>query len=60
MTLRSAITTSASKVLKINALSLPMRLTAEDLMVDLWYSPQREWVALESPTDGGRLRCLIQ
>ncbi len=36
------------------------RLSARDLTIDLWYSPQREWLALESRTDGGALRYLIQ
>jgi len=36
------------------------RLTADNLTIDLWYSAQSEWLALESHTDGGRLRYLIQ
>lgn len=36
------------------------RLIASDLTIDLWYSPQRDWLALESRTDGGRLRYRIQ
>ena len=35
------------------------RLTARDLTIDLWYSLQREWLALESQTNGGRLRYRI-
>ncbi len=35
------------------------RLAARDLTIDLWYSPQREWLALESRTDGGPLRYQI-
>jgi hypothetical protein len=39
--------------------ALRYRLTARDLNIDLWYSPQREWLALESQTNGGRLRYRI-
>lgn len=35
------------------------RLIARDLTIDLWYSLQNEWLALESGTDGGRLRYRI-
>lgn len=35
------------------------RLIARDLTIDLWYSLQNEWLALESRTDGGRLRYQI-
>jgi hypothetical protein len=30
------------------------RLVAGDLKLDLWYSPEREWLALESEVSGGR------
>ena len=30
------------------------RLTGEDLEIELWYSQDNEWLALESVTDGGR------
>jgi hypothetical protein len=30
--------------------------TGERMQIDLWYSAQREWLALESLTDGRRLR----
>ncbi len=36
------------------------RVTARELTIDIWYSPQREWLALESRTGGGRLRYRIQ
>ncbi len=36
------------------------RLTARDRTIDLWYSPQRQWLALESRTNGGRLRYQIR
>ncbi len=36
------------------------RLSAGDMTIDVWYSPQRQWVALESRTGGGRLRYRIQ
>jgi hypothetical protein len=37
------------------------RLCGEKLRIDLWYSPDQEWLALESPTEGGRvLRYQIQ
>ncbi len=39
--------------------ALRYRLTARDLIIDLWYSTQREWLALESQTNGGRLRYRI-
>lgn len=29
-------------------------LTAPEFRIDLWYSPQGEWLALETTTDGGR------
>jgi len=29
-------------------------LRAPDLAIDLWYSPDNEWLALESTTEGGR------
>lgn len=36
------------------------RLIARDMMIDLWYSPQRQWLALESRTNSGRLRYRIK
>jgi hypothetical protein len=30
------------------------RLTAEELLIDLWYSDDRQWLALQSKTPGGR------
>ncbi len=36
------------------------RLIARDQTIDLWYSPQREWLALESQTNGGRLAYRMQ
>ena len=36
-------------------------LETRDFRIDLWYSPGKEWLALESRTDGGRkIRYLIQ
>lgn len=36
-------------------------LETRDFRIDLWYSPSKEWLALESHTDGGRkIRYLIQ
>lgn len=35
-------------------------LTARGLTIDVWYSPEREWLALASSTDGGRLSYVIQ
>jgi hypothetical protein len=36
-------------------------LETRDFRIDLWYSPSKEWLALESRTDGGRkIRYLIQ
>lgn len=32
----------------------------EPLRIDLWYSPEKEWLALESTTSGRRLRYQIQ
>ena len=29
-------------------------IQAHDVHIDVWYSPEREWLALESLTDGGR------
>lgn len=31
------------------------RLEAGELCIDLWYSPQGDWLALETRTDGGRV-----
>lgn len=48
---------------KVRGNSVParrFRVTASDMTIDLWYSPQRDWLALESRTDGGRLRYRIQ
>ena len=36
------------------------RITASGLTIDVWYSPDREWLALASITDGGRLSYVIQ
>jgi hypothetical protein len=37
------------------------RLTAGEVAIDVWYSPQRQWLALESITEGGRrLRYVAQ
>lgn len=37
------------------------RLTSDEVEIDLWYSPQREWLALESTTtDGAHLRYRIE
>jgi len=30
------------------------RLSGEDLKIDLWYSPDNHWLALESTLEGGR------
>ena len=30
------------------------RLSGEDLQIDVWYSLDDEWLALESPAKGGR------
>ena len=35
--------------------SLRYRLKAEDLQLNLWYSEEQEWLALESELDGGRM-----
>lgn len=35
--------------------SVRYRVEAEDLRLDLWYSEQQEWLALESELDGGRM-----
>lgn len=41
--------------------ALRYALETRDFRIDLWYSPDKEWLALESLTDGGRkLRYLIQ
>jgi len=37
------------------------RLKAGEIVIDVWYSPQRQWLALESITEGGRrLRYVAQ
>lgn len=37
------------------------RLVSGDIAIDLWYSPRREWLALESTTENGaRLRYRIE
>ena len=36
------------------------RLTSEKLVIDLWYTPDGRWVALQSPTEHGRLRYELQ
>jgi hypothetical protein len=37
------------------------RIQARDMQIDLWYSDDNEWLALQSPTEGGRvLRYEIQ
>jgi hypothetical protein len=41
--------------------ALRYALETRDFRIDLWYSPSKEWLALESRTDGGRkIRYLIQ
>ena len=41
--------------------ALRYSLQTRDFRIDLWYSPDKEWLALESRTDGGRkIRYLIQ
>lgn len=41
--------------------ALRYALETRDFRIDLWYSPDKEWLALESRTDGGRkIRYLIQ
>lgn len=41
--------------------ALRYALQTRDFRIDLWYSPDKEWLALESRTDGGRkIRYLIQ
>lgn len=41
--------------------ALHYALETRDFRIDLWYSPSREWLALESRTDGGRtIRYQIQ
>jgi len=41
--------------------ALRYALETRDFRIDLWYSPNREWLALESRTDGGRtIRYQIQ
>jgi hypothetical protein len=38
-----------------------LRITGPKNPIDLWYSPEREWLALESPLEGGRrLRYVLQ
>lgn len=36
------------------------RLASAPLTIDLWYTPDGRWVALESPTEHGRLRYELQ
>jgi hypothetical protein len=31
------------------------RIKARDMQIDLWYSEDNQWLALQSPTEGGRL-----
>jgi hypothetical protein len=41
--------------------ALRYALETRDFRIDLWYSPNKEWLALESNTEGGRkLRYQIQ
>jgi hypothetical protein len=41
--------------------ALRYALETRDFRIDLWYSPNKEWLALESRTEGGRkIRYLIQ
>jgi hypothetical protein len=41
--------------------ALRYALETRDFRIDLWYSPRKEWLALESRTEGGRkIRYLIQ
>ena len=51
------IEAAADDVLDVRGLDTPAkryRLSGEDLQIDVWYSLDNEWLALESPAKGGR------